>query len=101
MRACLVCLRAYVKSLPTLLGCRNFGDSGDQLYSPRHSAIHVRTFDGLINARSLGEDGSTGRGTTHGSCEVERELIRERTLDPLLIARALADPLGDVPGPVS
>jgi len=55
----------------------------NRLHSLQQSGVHVRTFDGLINAHALGEMAPLIVGLLMGLAEVERELIKERTVESI------------------
>jgi len=60
--------------------------------------IHVRTLDGLLNTRALGKMAPLVVGLLTGLAEVERELIRERTLESVEHRRRTGGNLGGRPG---
>jgi len=63
----------------------------DQL---QKTGIHVETLDGLINTKGLGKFAPVMVGLLTGIAEVERELIRERTMESLAYRRATGGDLG-------
>ena len=60
----------------------------------QQQGVHVRTLDGLINTRALGKMAPLVVGLLTGLAEVERELIRERTLESIEHRRATGGDLG-------
>lgn len=60
----------------------------------QQQGIHVRTLDGLINTAALGKMAPLVIGLLTGLAEVERELIRERTLESIEYRRATGGDLG-------
>jgi DNA invertase Pin-like site-specific DNA recombinase len=60
----------------------------------QQQGIHVRTLDGLINTAALGKMAPLVVGLLTGLAEVERELIRERTLESIEHRRATGGDLG-------
>ena len=60
----------------------------------QQQGIHVRTLDGLINTAALGKMAPLVVGLLTGLAEVERELIRERTLEFIEHRRATGGDLG-------
>lgn len=60
----------------------------------QQQGIHVRTLDGLINTAALGKMAPLVIGLLTGLAEVERELIRERTLESIEHRRATGGDLG-------
>ncbi len=60
----------------------------------QQQGIHVRTLDGLINTQALGKMAPLVVGLLTGLAEVERELIRERTLESIEHRRATGGDLG-------
>lgn len=60
----------------------------------QQQGVHVRTLDGLINTRALGKMAPLVIGLLTGLAEVERELIRERTLESIEHRRATGGDLG-------
>ena len=49
----------------------------------QEKGFHIRTLDGLINTRGLGKFAPGLIGLLPGLTEVERDLIRERTLESI------------------
>ena len=60
----------------------------------QQQGVHVRTLDGLINTRALGKMAPLVVGLLTGLAEVERELIRERTLESIEHRRTTGGDLG-------
>lgn len=60
----------------------------------QQQGIHVRTLDGLINTAALGKMAPLVVGLLTGLAEVERELIRERTLESIEHRRSTGGDLG-------
>lgn len=60
----------------------------------QQQGVHVRTLDGLINTRAMGRMAPLVVGLLTGLAEVERELIRERTLESIEHRRATGGDLG-------
>ena len=60
----------------------------------QQQGVHVRTLDGLINTAALGKMAPLVVGLLTGLAEVERELIRERTLESIEHRRATGGDLG-------
>lgn len=65
-----------------------------RLHELQEQGIHVRTLDGLINTKALGKMAPLVVGLLTGLAEVERELIRERTLESIEHRRATGGDLG-------
>lgn len=59
--------------------------------------IHVRTLDGLLNTKALGKMAPLVVGLLTGLAEVERSLIRERTLASVEHRKATGGDLGGRP----
>ena len=55
----------------------------NRLHDLQENKVHVRTLDGLISTRALGKMAPILVGLLTGLNEVERELIRERTLESI------------------
>lgn len=66
----------------------------NRLHTLQEQGIHVRTLDGLINTEALGKMAPLVVGLLTGLAEVERELIRERTLESVAHRRATGGDLG-------
>jgi len=60
----------------------------------QQQGVYVRTLDGLINTAALGKMAPLVVGLLTGLAEVERELIRERTLESIEHRRATGGDLG-------
>jgi DNA invertase Pin-like site-specific DNA recombinase len=65
-----------------------------RLHDLQSQGVHVRTLDGLINTEGLGKFAPVVVGMLTGLAEVERELIRERTLESIEHRRATGGDLG-------
>ena len=65
-----------------------------RLHDLQQQGVHVRTLDGLINTAALGKMAPLMIGLLTGLAEVERELVRERTLDSIAYRRATGGDLG-------
>jgi DNA invertase Pin-like site-specific DNA recombinase len=65
-----------------------------RLHDLQQVGIHVRTLDGLINTQALGKMAPLVIGLLTGLAEVERELIRERTLESIEHRRSTGGDLG-------
>ncbi len=59
--------------------------------------IHIRTLDGLISTKNLGKMAPLVVGLLTGLSEVERSLIRERTLESVAYRRKTGGNLGGRP----
>ena len=66
----------------------------NRLHNLQSNGIHVRTLDGLINTEALGKFAPVVVGMLTGLAEVERELIRERTVESLEYRRSIGGDLG-------
>ena len=55
----------------------------NRLHDLQENKVHVRTLDGLISTRALGKMAPILVGLLTGLNEVERELIRERTIESI------------------
>ena len=60
----------------------------------QRQGVHVRTLDGLLNTAALGKMAPLVVGLLTGLAEVERELIRERTLESIEHRRSTGGDLG-------
>ena len=69
----------------------------NRLHDLQQSEIHVETLDGLINTKALGKMAPLIVGLLTGLAEVERELIRERTLESIEYRRSQGKSLGGRP----
>ena len=65
-----------------------------RLHDLQAKGIHVRTLDGLINTEGLGKFAPIVIGMLTGLAEVERELIRERTVESIEHRRTTGGDLG-------
>lgn len=66
----------------------------NRLHALQEQGVHVCTLDGLINTEALGKMAPLVVGLLTGLAEVERELIRERTLESVAHRRATGGDLG-------
>ena len=66
----------------------------NRLHTLQSEGKHLETLDGLINTKALGKMAPIFIGLLSGLAEVERELIRERTLDSIAYRRAIGGDLG-------
>lgn len=66
----------------------------ERLATLQDQGIHVRTLDGLVNTKALGVMAPVMVGLLTGLAEVERSLIRERTLASVEHRRATGGDLG-------
>jgi DNA invertase Pin-like site-specific DNA recombinase len=66
----------------------------NRLHDLQQQGVHVRTLDGLINTKALGKMAPLVIGLLTGLAEVERELIRERTIESIEHRRATGGDLG-------
>ena len=69
----------------------------NRLHDLQQAEIHVETLDGLINTKALGKMAPVIVGLLTGLAEVERELIRERTLESIEYRRSQGKSLGGRP----
>jgi DNA invertase Pin-like site-specific DNA recombinase len=69
----------------------------ERLATLQEQQVHVRTLDGLVNTKALGKMAPLVIGLLTGLAEVERELIRERTLESIEHRRATGGDLGGRP----
>jgi len=69
----------------------------NRLHSLQGAGVHVKTLDGLIDTQALGLMAPLVIGLLTGLAEVERELIRERTLESVEHRRASGGNLGGRP----
>ena len=69
----------------------------DRLHRLSEQGIHVRTLDGLVNTKGLGRMAPLVVGLLTGLAEVERSLIKERTLASIEHRRATGGDLGGRP----
>ena len=69
----------------------------NRLHDLQEKGVHIRTLDGLINTRGLGKFAPVLIGLLTGLAEVERELIRERTLESIAHRKATGGNIGGRP----
>lgn len=69
----------------------------ERLATLQERHVHVRTLDGLVNTKAYGKMGPVIVGMLTGLAEVERELIRERTVESIEHRRATGGDLGGRP----
>ena len=69
----------------------------NRLHDLQENKVHVRTLDGLISTRALGKMAPILVGLLTGLNEVERELIRERTLESIEHRRKNGQSIGGRP----
>ena len=69
----------------------------ERLATLQEQGIHVRTLDGLVNTKALGKMAPLVVGLLTGLAEVERSLIRERTIASVEHRRATGGDLGGRP----
>ncbi len=69
----------------------------ERLATLQDQGIHVRTLDGLVNTKALGKMAPLVVGLLTGLAEVERSLIRERTVASVEHRRATGGDLGGRP----
>ena len=69
----------------------------NRLHDLQAKGVYVRTLDGLINTRALGKMAPILVGLLTGLNEVERELIRERTLESIEHRRKNGQSIGGRP----
>lgn len=69
----------------------------ERLATLQERQVHVRTLDGLVNTKAYGKMGPVIVGMLTGLAEVERELIRERTVESIEHRRATGGDLGGRP----
>lgn len=69
----------------------------ERLATLQERQVHVRTLDGLVNTKALGKMAPVMVGLLTGLAEVERELIRERTVESIEYRRATGGDLGGRP----
>jgi DNA invertase Pin-like site-specific DNA recombinase len=69
----------------------------ERLATLQEQQVHVRTLDGLVNTKALGKMAPVMVGLLTGLAEVERELIRERTVESIEHRRATGGDLGGRP----
>ncbi len=68
-----------------------------RLHDLQEKGIHIRTLDGLVNTKGLGKFAPVLIGLLSGINQVERELIRERTLESIQHRRVIGGDLGGRP----
>ena len=78
-------------------GFRNQRQCINTLYDLQKRRIHVRTLDGLINTRALGNFASIIIGLISGLAEVERQMVIERTQESINHRREKGGNLGGRP----
>ena len=69
----------------------------NRLHDLQSRGIHVRTLDGLLNTKALGKMAPLVVGLLTGLAEVERELIRERTMESIEHRKRTGGDLGGRP----
>ena len=69
----------------------------NRLHDLQENKVHVRTLDGLISTRALGKMAPILVGLLTGLNEVERELIRERTIESIEHRRKTGQSIGGRP----
>ena len=69
----------------------------NRLNDLQQQGIHVRTLDGLVNTKAMGKFAPVLIGLLTGLAEVERELIRERTLESVAHRKATGGNIGGRP----
>ena len=69
----------------------------NRLHTLQERGVHIRTTDGLINTKGLGKFAPVLIGLLAGLAEVERELIRERTLESVAHRKANGGNIGGRP----
>ena len=69
----------------------------NRLHDLQEKGVHVRTLDGLVNTRALGKMAPVLIGLLTGLNQVEREVLRERTLESIQHRRATGGNLGGRP----
>ena len=69
----------------------------NRLHDLQEKGVHIRTLDGLINTKGLGKFAPVLIGLLTGLAEVERELIRERTLESVAHRKATGGNIGGRP----
>ena len=99
LMACLLELQAGDELLITKLDRlgRTQREVIERLATLQERQVHVRTLDGLVNTKALGKMAPLVVGLLTGLAEVERELIRERTLESIEHRRATGGDLGGRP----
>ena len=99
LQACLASLQKGDELLITKLDRlgRTQREVINRLCELQEQGIHVRTLDGLINTKALGKMAPLVVGLLTGLAEVERELIRERTVASIDHRRATGGDLGGRP----
>jgi len=69
----------------------------NRLHDLQERGIHIRTLDNLVNTKALGKFAPVLIGLLTGLAEVERSLIRERTLESIQHRRETGGKLGGRP----
>ena len=69
----------------------------NRLHDLQEKGTHVRTLDGLVNTKAMGKMAPVLIGLLTGLAEVERELIRERTLESIAHRKATGGNIGGRP----
>ena len=67
----------------------------NRLHLLQEQGVHIRTLDGLVNTRALGKFAPVLIGLLTGLNEVEREVTRDRVLNPSSTAKQLVKALVD------
>ena len=78
-------------------GFRNQRECINTLYELQKKGIHVRTIDGMINTRALGDFAPLLIGLLSGLGEVERKMIIERTQESINYRKETGGNLGGRP----
>lgn len=99
LQACLAALKPGDELVVTKLDRlgRTQREVIERLASLSEQGIHVRTLDGLLNTKALGKMAPLVVGLLTGLAEVERSLIRERTLASIEHRRQTGGDLGGRP----
>ena len=99
LQACLATLEEGMTLCITKLDRlgRTMHEVVNRLHDLQSRGIHVRTLDGLINTEAMGKMAPLVIGLLTGLSEVERELIRERTLESVEHRRRTGGNLGGRP----
>lgn len=69
----------------------------NRLHDLQARGVHIRTLDNLVNTKALGKFAPVLIGLLTGLAEVERSLIRERTLESIQHRRETGGKLGGRP----
>ena len=78
-------------------GFKNQRECINTLYELQKKGIHVRTIDGMINTRALGDFAPLLIGLLSGLGEVERKMIIERTQESINYRKETGDNVGGRP----